>query len=241
MEIEEILSQLETSDDVVPVVALAEAVDRPVEMIPVLVSILEYTAGHAEDVIENKRLTHIFAMMLLAQYREKSAYQPIFEIFSLPGETSLDLTGDFVTEYLMRVLASVCCGDITLIQQLVENPEVNEYVRSAALRSLLVLVASDELYREEAVDYISELFYGKLESTPGLVWCTLVDCCGELHITELEGEVVAAFTDGRVDPEFVSLEQVKDRLQENREEVLQALTQNPTYTIVYDVVAELVG
>jgi len=225
----------------VPVVALTEAAGRPVEMIPVLVTILEYTASHAQDVIKNKQLTHIFAMMLLAQYREKSAYQAIFEIFSLPGETSLDLTGDFVTEYLMRVLASVCCGDISLIQQLVENPGVNEYVRSAALRSLLVLVASDELYREEAVDYISELFNGKLESTPSLVWCTLVDCCGELHISELEGEVEAAFTDGRVDPEFVSLEQIKDRLQEDREEVLQALAHNPTYAIVYDVVTELVG
>ena len=241
MEIEEILNQLESAEDIVPTTALEAAIGRPVEMIPVLLSILEYTVNNAETTIENKKYTHIFAMMLLAQYREKSAYQLIYEIFSLPGDLPLDLTGDFVTEYLMRVLASVCCGDISLIHRLIEDNKVNEYVRSAALRSLLVLVAADELYREETVDYFGELFSGKLEPEPSLIWCTLADCCGELHITELSTEVEQAFADGRADPEFVSLEQIKANFDTDRNDVLEALVQNSAYHIIYDVVFELVG
>ncbi len=241
MEIEEILNQLESAEGLVPVAALTEAANRPVEMIPVLLKILEYTVENAEELIGSNQFPPIFAMMLLAQYRAKEAYQPVYEIFSLPGELSLDLTGDFVTEYLMKVLASICCGDLTLIQKLIEGTTVNEYVRSAALRSLLVLVASDEIYREEIVDYFRELFDRKLDRTPSLVWCTLVDCCGELHTTELQTRLAEAFRDDRVDTEFVSLDQIRERLNADRQQVLETLTQNPAYNIIVDVISELVG
>ncbi len=44
------------------------------------------------------------------------------QFFSHPGELSLDLTGDVVTENLDSMLASVSCGDYRLIKTLIENP-----------------------------------------------------------------------------------------------------------------------
>jgi hypothetical protein len=46
---------------------------------------------------------------------------------------SKDPIGDIVTEDLNSILASVCHGDLGLIKQLIEDPEANEYVRSAAI------------------------------------------------------------------------------------------------------------
>ena len=66
----------------------------------------------------------------------KGAYEPIVQFFSHPGDLSLDLTGDVVTENLDSMLASVSCGDDRLIKTLIENPEVNEWVRGSGVRSL---------------------------------------------------------------------------------------------------------
>ncbi len=59
-----------------------------------------------------------------------------------------------VTEDLDSILASVCHGDLSLIKQLIEDPEVNEYVQSAALGSLVILYNVDKLSREELVSYL---------------------------------------------------------------------------------------
>ena len=192
-----------------------------------------------EELRKKKYWAHVFAMVLLAQFREKEAYQPVVDLFSLPGEISLELTGDFATEYLMRVLASVCCGDITLIEELIENDAVNEFIRSAAIRSLLILVAVDELYREEVIDYFKALYSHKLEKKASLVWCTLTDCCGELHATELAQHIESSFQAGLADPDFVSLDQIKEIFSVDREKILEALPRNPAYHIISDALFEL--
>jgi len=76
-----------------------------------------------------------YALYLLAQFKEKQAYQIIVKYVS-QLTNGLDGTGDMVTEDLGSLLASVCNGDLSLIKQLIENPERNGYVRSAALESL---------------------------------------------------------------------------------------------------------
>lgn len=88
-------------------------------------------------------------MFLLAQFREKRAYPLIVNLFSHLGDTSDNIAGDFVCEDLHRVLASVCHGDTTLIKQLIENRDADEYVRGAGLRALLVLVVNGKKTREE--------------------------------------------------------------------------------------------
>jgi Protein of unknown function (DUF1186) len=57
----------------------------------------------------------------------------------------MDVTGDLVTEDLGRILASVCDGNIEPIQQLIENRQANEYVRSSALNSLVILVVLETI------------------------------------------------------------------------------------------------
>ena len=59
-----------------------------------------------------------------------------------------------VTAYL----ASVSCGDIRLMTALVENAHANAYVRVAALRGLITLVACGEQARDDIVAYLQRLF-----------------------------------------------------------------------------------
>jgi Protein of unknown function (DUF1186) len=113
-------------------------------------------------------------MYLLAQFKESQAYQPIVEFFSVPGEISMDVTGDLVTEDLGRILASVCDGKIEPIQQLIENWQANEYVRSSALSSLIILVVEGTIDREVVIKYFEELFSTRLEREYSSIWTNLV-------------------------------------------------------------------
>ena len=53
----------------------------------------------------------------------------------------MDPAGHAVTEDLGSILASLSDGDMSGMTSLVENERANEYVRSAALKGLVTLVA----------------------------------------------------------------------------------------------------
>lgn len=169
MDVEAIVAKLEARDGKFPREALESAVANRDETVPKLLQILEQANEDPHALVNQpENMAHIFALYLLAQFREKRAYPLIAELFSLPGEMCFDLTGDVVTEDLSRILASVSCGDDRLIKGLVENESVNEYVRNSAVRALVTLVACGEKTRDEVADYFRSLFRGRLVRQPSL-------------------------------------------------------------------------
>jgi hypothetical protein len=68
--------------------------------------IIEHAPQNIQEVGDQPHyLAHIYAMFLLAQFRQERAYPLIVNFFSIPGEITLDATGDVVTEDLNRILA----------------------------------------------------------------------------------------------------------------------------------------
>jgi hypothetical protein len=202
---------------------------------------LGYAREHAQDLLaELEYMAHLYALYLLAQFREPRAYPLIVEFFSLPGDVSLDLTGDVVTEDLDRMLASVCGGETGLIERLAENPYVNVYVRNAALRALVCLVAWGEQSREEVLAYYTTLFHGALIREPHHVWDGLVSCCTDLYPAEVEEEIHHAFRHGLVDDSFIDLAYIEQELARGKEVVLAKLHAR-RYRPIHDTIAELEG
>ena len=78
-------------------------------------------------------MAHLYAMFLLAQFRETRAYPLMVRIALLPRDLLESLFGDCITEDFGRVLASVCDGNLEGIQSIIENPAADEWVRGAAL------------------------------------------------------------------------------------------------------------
>ncbi len=144
MNIVDILNAIERYTGSFPSQALSEAIEQREAITPELLRILDDTIARADEIVDQdpdgRYMAHLYAMYLLAQFREKRAYPLVVRFCRLEEEILDWLTGDFITEDLYRVLASVCHGDTSLIEGLVEDPEVFEYARSAALRSLTVLV-----------------------------------------------------------------------------------------------------
>jgi hypothetical protein len=182
---------------------------------------------------------HIYGFFLLAQFKEPLAYPLIVEFFSNPGDISLDVTGDFVTEDLDRILASVSQGNIDLIQQLIENEEVNEYVRSAALKSLVVLVITGVISRETVIEYHRELFLAKLERKHSLAWNKLVITTSMLCPVELKAYIDQAYEDGLVETFWIRQKDVNSYLEKGIEACLDELRNQQSYSLITDTISEL--
>jgi len=223
-DIHEILQKLERNDGYFPRAAVAAAISRRDEIVPELLRILERTAENVETLAADVHyMAPTYAMYLLAQFQEPRAYPLLIKLFSTPGEAVMDLAGDVVTEDLGNILASVSSGDMSGMAALVENPEANEYVRSAALKGMVALVATGQKTRQEVMDYFASLFRGRLERKPDYVWTSLVSRCVDLYPGEVYADIQQAYADDLIEGFVIRWEGVEEAYAMGREAALEDL------------------
>ena len=239
-----LLKPLEYHTGIFPRQALEAAIANRDEVIPELLKILEYTASHVRQILDKPSyMAHLYALYLLAQFREERAYPLIIKLFSIPDDNDIlySLVGDVITEDLPRMLASVCSGDIGPIKALAENTKVDEFVRSAALRSLLVLVAQGIRSREEILIYFQSLFREKLTYNDDYIWSSLVDESTDLYPDLVYEDIKQAFKDDLIDLMVIDLKWVDEAMAKGQEAVIEALKADPHQDFIKDTIAEMQG
>jgi hypothetical protein len=240
METAAILRQLERATGKFPQAAVEAAVARREEVIPELLRILADTVDRARQLdAEGGYMAHLYAMFLLAQFRETQAYPLVVRFASLPGDLLDSLCGDFLTEDLGRILASVCGGELEGIQSVIENEDADEWARGAAVSSLATLMAAGEKSRDEIVSYFAGLFRGKLERTWSHVWDALVSYSSDLYPLELLDDIKKAYEDGLVDPGYIGFDDVERDLARGKDRLLAELADDPHRRLVEDTVKEM--
>ena len=209
--------------------------------IPEFLDILRETAENiSQKANEDSYFAHIYAMLLLAQFREKKAYPIIIDLVSNPQDEVEPLLGDVITELLDSILASVCQGDIELICKLIENENCYDFVRGAGLGALNTLVAEGIKSREEIIEYYKELFRNKLEKKSAYIWDDLITSSCDLYPEELMDDIRQAFNQGFVDESMRNMEDVHITLNKGKEEVLRELKEEKWYyNLIDDIIEEL--
>jgi hypothetical protein len=243
-EIDEIIEQLEWFSGRFEREAVDAAIARRDEIIPELLLVLEEIADPEMAAgldADGDYMAHLYAMFLLAQFRETRAYPIMLRIALLHGDLLDSLFGDCITEDFGRVFASVCGGDLAGIQSLIENPAVDEWVRGAALAALVTLVAAGIKSREEILSYFAELFHGKLTDKNDIVWSDLVVYSTDLYAPELLGEIEKAYEQELVDPSTVGLDEVRRDLAKGKDWAMEQLANNPHCRLIEDTVKEMEG
>jgi hypothetical protein len=210
MTIPEILKELEPYTGRFPMDALRAAIEQREAITPDLLKVLDSVAASPSEWAERKdNMLPMFAIFLLAQFREKPAYPLLVRIVSAPGEIPFDLFGDTITEGLSQILASVYDGNPAPLHGLVESEQVSEFVRSAALNTLLVLEHTDQMPRDTVLEYLRSLLHAKLQRTPSYAWSSLVCVVADLPAPELLEEVRKAYAEGLVDDTVADLEGIE--------------------------------
>jgi len=237
---EEILRQIERSTGRFARAAVEAAVARQEEVTPELLRILESTVKRPREIAaEGDYIAHIYAMFLLAQFRQPRAYPLLIQFSSLDGDLLHSLCGDFITENLGRVLASVSGGDACGIQSIIENEGADEWARGAALDGFTTLVAEGQQSREAAIHYFEQLFRTKLARRPSEVWSSLVASSCNIYPAELLEDIKQAYRDGLVNPGNISIGDVKYELAFGESRVLARLANDPHFRMVRSTVAEM--
>lgn len=199
MTIDEILAALWRYDGNFAREALEQAVVHRDEIIPRLLDVLRDVAENPEQYADPECMILVHAMYLLGQFREPRAFPLLVRIFSLPGEMPLDLVDDVVHIALGRILACVSEGEIDGMVSMIENEQINPYVRSAAMDGLLTLVACGLRTRDEIVAYFHDLFR-KMDRVYSHTWDNLACACADLWPGEFMDELRTAMDDGLIDP-----------------------------------------
>mgnify|MGYP001791596793 CR=1 FL=1 len=246
MQLEEILEKLENNTGEFPRQALEKAIEEKEVIAPILLNILSESKNRIEDLYNDfNYILHIYALYLLAQFREQKAYPLIIDFFSVPGDISLDVTGDVVTDDLGRILACVNHGDIKLTKKLIENPEVNEYVKSAAIKSLVISVVQGIIDREEAKECFAEIFshffenksaVNKVENKSYWVWTQLTLNSCRLAPLELQEYIQKAFDEDLIETGQNTYDYFLNNGWENN---LNELKDDPHYSLIKNAITEM--
>lgn len=181
----------------------------------------------------------IYAMYLLAFAREKEAYPLIYEFCQMDAALLDDILGDLITEDLPSILASVSCGDPSLICELVENSSCNQFARSAALYALVILYAKDELDRHWLINYFKELFTSKLEREYNDVWDGLISLCAEIYADELYDLMISAYEHPGPDDQMMNIEDINIAFARTKNEALSELRNDRFMTLMEHPVLRL--
>jgi hypothetical protein len=243
MSIEEILAELSTfRPGVFPREAIQAAIEQQAAITPALLGIAEQVADDPQWFDDNTdEMGFIYALFLLAQFREKRAYPLFVRYFEQLGieDDAIDATEGVVTEDLGSILASVCHGEIDLIKQLIENPEINEYVRTAGLDALVILYNHEQLTREELITYFQTLLDNKFESEGSYVLDYLVHCCSTIYPGELYDKLIDLFDQELIDEFVVNIEELNEAMKIGKDQVLADLKGDRHHQLINNTIENM--
>jgi hypothetical protein len=219
--------------------ALRAAAEHQEEITPTLLELLSEAATSASESGEGEDMAWIYALFLLAQFREAQAYPLLVKLASQPSSAVHSLLGDMLTEDLDGLLASVSQGDPSGMQSLVENEAADLFARTAALRAMVILVKVGEQRREEVLEYFRSLFRGKLRQEPSFLWGCLISDCLDLYPDTIREELEQAFAEGLDCEHVCSPQDIRKTLAQGKERVLAELGRNSRLELVTDAVARM--
>lgn len=241
MKTEDILHSLEHSPSTFPKEALLAAIDNQTTITPLLLSLLNKVIIDYRG-INRYYFGHLYALMLLAQFRCKEAFPLVLELCSLPDrytETLLN-SGDIITEKLPKIIASTFDGNLEAIYSIIKNSNLNVWSREACIRSLLCLCKEQKIERAEIIAFFKHLLNGELSTTDGFILATTVSCACELYARELYDDIKEVFRTTTIDCSMVDLHWVKNIFSMNKEAILKKyFYSNKEYDCIYDAIQEL--
>lgn len=237
--IEETIKRIEYYDGKFPKEDLQFLLDNQAEVTPFLLEAIRHPEEVFDKILNNEKdyFLPFYALFMLAQFREPQAYPLVYELFSADGDEIDDALGDFVTGDLQRVLASVSGGDTTLIDRLVEDDNVYEYVRTAALNSWLCLLRAGLKTREDVISYYKSLFEKPWEEE-SFVCGSLAWGCLDLKAVELLPEIEKSYTENKIELMLMgAFDEFQRQMAEEKSRFLDGSDKN--FDLVDDMISDL--
>jgi hypothetical protein len=238
VDVDAIIEALDSAHRKLPEEALREAQRNRDLLIPRLVDVLRNVTAQARSGAVPEGNAHFFALFLLTEFKAKEALPAILETVSLPGELPLDLFGDGITSTLSRVLVVLAEDRLDIIDSLIGNRELNEYVRWEGAQSYCCLVRDGRIPRAEAVERLRRHLRVAIDCRDYAIAGPLISVMSYLSAREARAEILEAFDRDLVDTSLIDKEFVESSMTEGTGETCPRLDQFEP-TAIDDTVEEL--
>jgi|GEM_PF-1554684 len=237
---DDVLHDLEQFHGCFPYEAFESIRADRLESTPILLSILQHVHKHYLS-LSDDYIAHLFAMFLLAEFREPQAFLPVINLLHLPGRWPERLLGDVLLSYdTANVLASTYSGSPEHICDLIENQFANPYARSAGLEAMIALVATKQLSRMELMEYLSYLFDHGLPRQRSFIWTELVGVACDIYAEPLYDEMMKACREQLVDEALINPDYINNVMKAGEASTLKESVFRPYY-LIKDAVTEMRG
>ena len=197
--VEWIIEELREGMGKLPEAAIRAARESRALVVPRLIQAIEEAVAEWRSGDKPVGHTHFFALYLLAEFRAKEAWPAILEAISLPGEGPFDLFGGAITADLARILLILAPGGIELLDSMIRNRDLNEYVRWEAVQAFCLLVRDGSLPREEAVERLTAHLREAIDGEDAQIVTKLVSTLCRLYPAKAVETIQEAFERGMVE------------------------------------------
>lgn len=188
-----------------------EAVALRDEITPRLLGVLDELAAAPENFNDEHTLLHMYAVALLAHFKEPRAHLPIIRAFNLPPKVEYGLWAEMTTELLPALLFQTCAGKVDAIKELVLDKGANLMVRCSAMDALSLAALQGVVPREEVLGFFGGLFTGtEADRTSDLFWSSVASAATELWPQEILPAIEKAFEDDLIGEGSIGWEDVQE-------------------------------
>jgi uncharacterized protein YecA (UPF0149 family) len=155
MNIEEAITQFATAGSDLPKEAMRWCVEHWDEAAPRLLEMLDRYIDGSDRSDETTEVV-FFALHLMAEKSEARAFASLCRLAS-DREAIVDVLSDGISLTLSQMLISTFDGNLDTLKALVENPDADEFARSAALQAIAWLTAAGRADRSEVEAWVTSL------------------------------------------------------------------------------------
>ncbi len=187
--IEQLFAKVKADPEPFPREALQEMVRRQEEAVPVLLDFLEQCYEDASEDYCEEYLAVAYATMLLAQFRAREAYPLLLDFLRLPLSSIYEYFDEPILENIGRILASVFAGNLEVLVELAEDTEVDSWLRSEAIDTLVILSERGEVPRANMIDQMRSWLRDPTFTEDLVQMLSLVRACRALAPAELSDDI----------------------------------------------------
>ncbi len=148
--------RLERLTHPLPRAELLQADSHRKEISPLLVAELDALATDPTPAQADGYVLHLYAMLLLARWRDSRAYRPLAELGHLDESRVDTVFGQLVHDSYGRALASTCDGDLAPLTRLADDDSASAWARAAALEAMTLAALEGRCSRGPVVDFLAD-------------------------------------------------------------------------------------
>lgn len=191
MDINEIIEHFKYYTPQLPREAITEALEHKEEITPKLIEMLEYTKNNLDKIYyeEDEFFGYTYAYFLLAEFKEQKAFPYLIDLLNKDEEIIDYIIGDDFPGYVPRLLASTYNGDDKALFDIIENNQINEFVRCSTLQTFAILYLYGVKDRNFLVNYLKKLLNEKDEKDNSYLYEEIIEEVCHLKLIELAEDI----------------------------------------------------